>query len=141
MALLVDDHWVEEVGEIKKEAVRHFSSLFSEVVWRIPVLDRISFPSVSPAENSDLIGTFSLEEVELAVESCDGNKCLGSDGFHLNFIQNFWDTVKGDVLGMVQEFYVHAKLTKGITSYFLALIPKRDNPQRLGDFRPISLLG
>lgn len=42
---------------------------------------------------------------------------------------------------MVEQFYGNAKLPKGLTSYFLALIPKCGNLQRLGDFRAISLLG
>lgn len=42
---------------------------------------------------------------------------------------------------MLQEFQVNAKLPKACTSYFLALIPKNKNPQGLGEFRPISLLG
>jgi hypothetical protein len=32
-------------------------------------------------------------------------------------------------------------LSRGINSTFIALIPKVDNPQRLNDFQPISLVG
>jgi hypothetical protein len=39
------------------------------------------------------------------------------------------------------EFHRNGKLTKGINATFIALIPKVDNPQRLNDFRPISLVG
>jgi len=39
------------------------------------------------------------------------------------------------------EFHRNGKLAKGINSTFIALIPKVDNPQRLNDFRPISLVG
>jgi hypothetical protein len=35
----------------------------------------------------------------------------------------------------------NGKLTRGINSTFIALIPKVDNPQRLDHFRPISLVG
>jgi hypothetical protein len=39
------------------------------------------------------------------------------------------------------EFHRNGKLTKGINSTFIALIPKVDNPQSLNEFRPISLVG
>jgi hypothetical protein len=41
----------------------------------------------------------------------------------------------------INEFHRNGKLTKGINSTFIALIPKVDSPQRLIDFRPISLVG
>jgi hypothetical protein len=41
----------------------------------------------------------------------------------------------------VFEFHRNGKLTKGINSTFIALIPKVDSPQRLNEFRPISLVG
>jgi hypothetical protein len=39
------------------------------------------------------------------------------------------------------EFHKNGKLVKGINSTFIALIPKKDNPAKLNDFRPISLVG
>jgi len=39
------------------------------------------------------------------------------------------------------EFHRNGRLAKGINSTFIALIPKVDSPQRLNDFRPISLVG
>ncbi|CAJ2646720.1 unnamed protein product [Trifolium pratense] len=39
------------------------------------------------------------------------------------------------------DFHRNGRLTKGINSTFIALIPKTDSPQRLNDFRPISLVG
>ncbi|MCH85039.1 cysteine-rich receptor-like protein kinase, partial [Trifolium medium] len=41
----------------------------------------------------------------------------------------------------ISEFHRNGKLTKGLNSTFIALIPKIDSPQRLNDFRPISLVG
>ncbi|KAK2433359.1 hypothetical protein QL285_018637 [Trifolium repens] len=41
----------------------------------------------------------------------------------------------------VCEFHRNGKLTKGLNSTFIALIPKIESPQRLNDFRPISLVG
>jgi hypothetical protein len=39
------------------------------------------------------------------------------------------------------KIHRNGKLTKGLNSTFIALIPKVDTPQRLNDFRPISLVG
>jgi hypothetical protein len=41
----------------------------------------------------------------------------------------------------VSEFHRNGKLTKGINSTFIALIPKVASPQRLNDYWPISLVG
>jgi hypothetical protein len=41
----------------------------------------------------------------------------------------------------VIEFHRNGRLTKGVNATFIALIPKIDSPQRLNDFRPISLVG
>jgi hypothetical protein len=41
----------------------------------------------------------------------------------------------------IVEFHRNGKLTKGINSTFIALIPKVSSPQYLNDFRPISLVG
>jgi hypothetical protein len=49
--------------------------------------------------------------------------------------------LKGDVMRFISEFHRNGKLTKGLNSTFIALIPKMDSPQRLNDFRHISLVG
>lgn len=44
-------------------------------------------------------------------------------------------------MDFVRDFHARGKLPKAITSYFIALIPKGDNPQSVEDFRPICLVG
>ncbi|MCH95507.1 LINE-1 reverse transcriptase like, partial [Trifolium medium] len=46
-----------------------------------------------------------------------------------------------DIMRFISEFPRNGKLTRGINSTFIALIPKVDSPQKLNDFRPISLVG
>lgn len=41
----------------------------------------------------------------------------------------------------VYEFHRNGKFSKGINTTFIALIPKVASPQKLNDFRPISLVG
>jgi len=41
----------------------------------------------------------------------------------------------------IREFHRNGKLVRCINTTFIALIPKVENPQKLNDFRPISLVG
>jgi len=75
------------------------------------------------------------------VWDCDNFKCPGPDGISLGFIKKIWDMLKDDLMRFLHEFHRNGRLTKGINSTFIALIPKVDSPQRLNDFRPISLVG
>jgi hypothetical protein len=49
--------------------------------------------------------------------------------------------IKGDVMRFTSQFHRNGKLAKGLNSTFIALIPKVESPQRLNEFRPISLVG
>ncbi|MCH82036.1 LINE-1 reverse transcriptase like [Trifolium medium] len=42
---------------------------------------------------------------------------------------------------MFDQFFTTANLPRRFSSYFITLIPKVDSPFRIGDFRPISLVG
>lgn len=88
-----------------------------------------------------MIKPCSLEEVKTAVWDCDSYKSLGPDGVNFGFINDFWSELKDDIVCFISEFHQNGKLTKGINNTFIALIPKVDNPQKLNEFRPISLLG
>jgi len=68
-------------------------------------------------------------------------KSPGPDGVSFRFLKDFWDDVKGDVMHFITDFHRNDRLTRGINTTFIALIPKVNSPQRLNDFRPISLVG
>ncbi|GAU18974.1 hypothetical protein TSUD_178910 [Trifolium subterraneum] len=80
-------------------------------------------------------------EVKAVVWDCDSFKSLGPDGVNFGFIEDFWTEMQGDVMRFITEFHRNGRLTKGINATFIALIPKVDSPQRLNDFRHISLVG
>jgi len=84
---------------------------------------------------------FSMTEVKQAVWDCESYKSPGPDGISFGFIKEFWDLLQDDFLRFMVEFHRNGRLTKGLNSTFIALIPKVNSPQRLNDFRPISLIG
>lgn len=73
--------------------------------------------------------------------SCEGNKSPGPDGFNFTFFKSCWEVVEGDIVRFMNEFHANGVLPRAITSSFVALIPKNDSPQSLGEYRPISLIG
>ena len=84
---------------------------------------------------------FSVDEVKATVWDCDSFKSLGPYGINFGFIKNFMHEMKDDIMRFISEFHRNGKLSNGINSTFIALIPKVDSPQILNDFRPISLVG
>lgn len=132
---------VEGVDDVKREVKNHFENYFKEESHNRAVSDGLNLFRLSDADKYGLELPFSEEEIKLAVWDCDGSKSPGPDGFTLEFFQFFWELVKGDVVNFFKDFYEKAKLTKGVSSSFIALIPKVKNPRSLSEYRPICLVG
>ncbi|CAJ2667239.1 unnamed protein product [Trifolium pratense] len=105
-----------------------------------PGVENLQFKRLNHIECCSLIKPFTEAEVKSAVWDCDSYKSPGPDGINFGFFKDFWTELRGDVMRFISDFHRNGKLTKGINSTFIALIPKVDSPQRLNDFRPISLV-
>ena len=57
----------------------------------------------------------------------------------MEFFLAGYDIIGPDLLQLVEETRVNGILHLPLNSTFLALIPKKDNPKSLDDYRPISL--
>jgi hypothetical protein len=87
------------------------------------------------------VKSFSVEEVKAAIWGYDSYKSPGPDGVNFGFLKESWSDMQVDIMRFITEFHMNGKLSKGINSMFITLIPKVDCPQKLHDFRPISLVG
>ncbi|XP_058775262.1 uncharacterized protein LOC131649520 [Vicia villosa] len=132
---------LEEVKEIKDFIFKHFDGFFKEEVSTRPEPHGINLKVLSLGDSLDLEKPFSEEEIKDAIWSCDGKKSPGPDGFSLEFFKRFWLILKDDLMKLCNDFYLKGTLVKAITSSFLALIPKKNNPQDLSEYRPICLVG
>ncbi|CAJ2644440.1 unnamed protein product [Trifolium pratense] len=137
----VDGVMLEGVNPIRQAVFSHFESHFQAPNVERPGVDDLQFKRLNPVEIGGLTKPFSEAEVKLAVWDCDSYKSPGPDGINFGFIKDFWAELRGDVMRFISDFHRNGRLTKGINSTFIALIPKTDSPQRLSDFRPISLVG
>ncbi|GAU41596.1 hypothetical protein TSUD_196650 [Trifolium subterraneum] len=111
----------------KAEGVlRHTLSSLKKVA-RLPSKDRgevLKFLKKSECRSKDRHGSHQSREVSRPVSSdvAASSESVTNDWKHWVFHRN-------------------GRLSKGINATFIALIPKVESPQRLNDFRPISLVG
>ncbi|XP_058211464.1 uncharacterized protein LOC131323632 [Rhododendron vialii] len=84
---------------------------------------------------------FEEGEIVVALKDCSNIKAPGPNGFNFSFVKKGWDFMKNLVLLFFSKFHANGKLTKGINSTFVSLIPKVDCPLIFKDFRPISMVG
>ncbi|GKV52014.1 hypothetical protein SLEP1_g58623 [Rubroshorea leprosula] len=88
-----------------------------------------------------LVAPFTEEQVKQTIWECDSNKAPGPDGFHFGFLKAMWSEIKKEILNFVTEFQVNGRMVRGLNAAFIVMIPKKENPQKIEDFRPISLIG
>jgi hypothetical protein len=108
--------------------------------WR-PKLDRLSFPTLSDDDAGWLVRPFDEEEVVGVLNSFNGDKAPGPNGFPLAFFQICWDIIRSDIMGVIRYFHDMGTLAKSLNATFLTLIPKKTDAVEVKDFRPISLVG
>ena len=132
---------VEGVHAIRAAVFNHFSNHFQSKDVVQPGVEGLNFRKLSFIEAGILTKPFYIEEVKQAVWDCDSYKSSGPDSVSFGFDKEFWSLLKDELLRFMVEFHRNGKLSKGLNSTFIALIPKVNSPQRLNDFQPISLVG
>lgn len=67
-------------------------------------------------------------------------KAPGPDGFNSFFMKRCWPIVAEDFYRLMAHFYEGCVDIQSIDSSFITLVPKKNNPEVVNDFRPISLM-
>ena len=81
---------------------------------------------------------FTKEEVDEVVSNLPNNKSPGPDGYINEFLKGCWPLIANDFYKLCKDFFSGEVCLQSINSS--ALIPKKEGPQRVSDYRPISLL-
>ncbi|XP_058755939.1 uncharacterized protein LOC131629160 [Vicia villosa] len=130
---------------IENHLVKHFTNLFNKLVKK----DTNALLTLIP----------SAEEIHNVVRNLKSDSAPCMDDFGSIFLHKYWNIIKEDVTKVVTQFFLqdwlllnynsntiilipkNRKLVKSISSAFIALIPKNQNPQDLSEYRPICLVG
>ena len=66
-------------------------------------------------------------------------KAPGPDVMNALFYQKFWHIVGNEVTNVVLDFFHTGHMVPDINYTYIVLIPKVRKPEKMADFRPISL--
>jgi hypothetical protein len=90
---------------------------------------------------SSLDAPISEEEVLQTIKHLPNDKAPKPDGFTSHFYKACWQTIKNDVMVAVSTIWRRGfRNFRLLNSAFITLLPKKEDADRVRDFRPISLI-
>jgi len=89
--------------------------------------------------NASLTEKITLEEVHTATFQMGKPKAPSPDGLNGLFYQSHWDIIHKDLFVSIQSFFQIGTMPTDLNRTILSLIPKVPDPERLDQFRSISL--
>jgi hypothetical protein len=121
--LMIGDNPSSNPAEISEHIIEFYQKLFTEQCnWR-PMVDGISFDSISEEEVSWLERDFEEDEIRKVVFMMNGNKALGPNGFSLAFFQTCWEVGREDIMKVFRAFHAGGMFEKSLNASFIPLIP------------------
>uniref|UniRef100_J3LFX9 CCHC-type domain-containing protein n=1 Tax=Oryza brachyantha TaxID=4533 RepID=J3LFX9_ORYBR len=92
------------------------------------------------ANLEELDADFTEEEVWSIIKALPNEKSPGPDGFTGGFYQSCWGLIKKEVMAALIKFYQgNTQNLNKLNTAMITLLPKKETPTLLSDYRPISL--
>jgi hypothetical protein len=132
--------WATKHEDKEQLIQQHFTSTFAKGPTRTRdfIWESLPLPMV---DLSPLGEPFTELEVWEAIKAMPGDKAPGPDGFSGAFFKSCWTVIKDDLMDVILAFSnLQSASLHWLNSANIALLPKKDGAQSIGDFRPISLI-
>ncbi|EHK62697.1 hypothetical protein M3S_J81, partial [Sorghum bicolor] len=118
----------------------HFTSMLSRPPERATDLNWDAL-NLQHVDLSILDTPFNELEVLNAIKHMPKDKAPGPDGFPMAFYLACWDLVKHELMSVIQNFYdLRSNNLALLNTANIILVPKKEGAERIGDYRPISLI-
>ena len=132
-----------ETSSILQTFVDYYSSLFSaESIDDVVVTDLLhNVPTIDENDVEQLGAVITIDEIKVALMSMSSGKSPGSDGLTKEFYVEFSDLLFPVLERLFNYAFVAGSLsTSQRMSYITLLCKDANNPEKLTNYRPISLL-
>ena len=125
---------------IAKEACDYYKGIFSDNNDKIQeeILQCINHMATQE-QNDEFYKIPTEDEVKRIIMSMNPNSSPGPDGFGGKFYQECFEIIKDDLMSVIKSFYTGNIMPRYMSHACLVLLPKVEHPNRLKDYRPISL--
>ena len=134
---------VTDSDGIMKEQVRFYKNLYTAQLVDARAQEEVLLSidrKLSEEETLTLESFLSEEECLAALHTMPALRTPGSDGLPKEFYVCFWETLKSDFVLMVNSCLHKGELPLSLRRAVITLLFKKEDPENLKNWRPISLL-
>ncbi|KAE8674715.1 hypothetical protein F3Y22_tig00111721pilonHSYRG00161 [Hibiscus syriacus] len=134
------DTWCEDQDMLKNHVKDYYENLFtSDPLIRHSLDNSKPFPNLTQDHWNWLDRPFEKNKIKEALFSMGPPKSPGIDGFHAIFFQKNWVIVGEKVCSLIKKCLNGDQIEEALNRTSLVLLPKVPKPERINQFRPISL--
>jgi hypothetical protein len=95
---------------------------------------------LSQEANTALEELISMDELKAAIRNGKNRKAPGSDGINNEFYKTQWNTIKHEMLEIVQQIHTEGEITPQQKHGILVCLPKTNTRTKPNEYRALTLL-
>ena len=133
----------EDPTEITQIFVAHWKDKYSPIDVSDRCIEEMLNairPNTQPSYAANLEQPITAEELYAALKAGGPKKAPRSDGISRDFYVRMWDTIREDMLNVMNQMFIHKDMTRRQQHGIIVNIPKDTEDITPDGYRPISLM-
>ena len=135
---------IENKDEILQRIENYYQKLYTTTKPNdkniIKVAQTLNHKKLSNEDKQACENFISEQEVKNAIQEMKNNKSPGNDGLPKEFYEVFWNELKYILPEVYNNIFLQGQMTESQRNAIIKLIYKKNDPNELKNWRPISLL-